>query len=94
MMSVKHVTESGEEFVYPTTHVNFVPAAAKNCAPAWDSVWRYDGDGRSHEMSEGNVYVMNEMGRTVARYSFLDTQTGPLKPSIPGRLVSAAARGE
>lgn len=68
MMSLKHVALSGEEYVYPTTHVNFIPAAVKNCAPATAGLWRYDEDGRAHEIDNGLVFVMNEHGRTVARY--------------------------
>lgn len=77
MMTVKHVDSRGEEFVYPTTHVNFVPAEAKNCAPASRSLWRYDEDGRAHEISTGRAYVMNEHGQTVARYE-LTTDKSPI----------------
>lgn len=69
MMTIKHCDLSGEEFVYPTTHINFVPAAVKNCAPTTSSVWRYDEDGRAYEIDSGSVFVMNEHGRTVARYN-------------------------
>ncbi len=74
MMTVKHITLSGEEFVYPTSHVNFVPASAvgqqgtnSEYKPK-DAVWRYDADGRAFELSGGTVFVMNEHGKTVARY--------------------------
>ena len=69
MLTVKHITLSGEEFVYATSHVNFVPASAKNCAPAVDSLWIYDGaDERARELCGGTIFVMNERGSTVARY--------------------------
>jgi hypothetical protein len=68
MMTIKHVDISGEEFVYPTTHINFIPGAAKNCVVATSSVWRYDEDGRAFEIDNGSVFLMNEHGRTVARY--------------------------
>ncbi|RVG88687.1 hypothetical protein [Sinorhizobium meliloti] len=69
MMTVKHIDNSGEEFVYPTTHVNFIPAAIKPPASSVSaSVWRYAEDGRAYEIDNGSVYVMNEHGRTVARY--------------------------
>lgn len=69
MMTIKHVDLTGEEFVYPTTHINYVPAAVKPCTTATPSVWRYDDDGRAYEIDNGSVFVMNEHGRTVARYS-------------------------
>lgn len=68
MLTIKHVTDSGEEYVYATDHINFVPASAKACAPAGDSLWRYDHTGRAFEITEGLVYVMNDGGSTVARY--------------------------
>lgn len=76
MMTVKHILPTGEEFVYPTTHVNFVPVPTKHGSPPppTGSVWRYDDEGRSYEMSEGFVYVMNNLGKTVARYA-LETET-------------------
>ncbi len=61
MMTVKHITLSGEEFVYPTTHVNFTPNS--------NTLWRYEEDGRAHPFDEGSVFVMNEHGKTVARYT-------------------------
>lgn len=68
MMTIKHKTDTNEEFVYATSHVNFVPSSAKNCGPSHDSLWRYDNDGRAHEITAGTVFVMNEHGKTVARY--------------------------
>lgn len=69
MLTVKHITLSGEEFVYTTTHTNYVPANAKNCAPASDSLWIYEGaDERARELCGGTIFVMNERGSTVARY--------------------------
>lgn len=76
MMTVKHVTLCGEEFVYPTTHINFVPASSKNCAPATSSLWRYDSEGRAYEIDEGMTYLMNEHGKTVARYEI--STNGPI----------------
>lgn len=69
MLTVKHIKLSGEEYVYATTHVNFVPAGIKNCAPSSDSLWIYDSkDGRAHELIGGTVFVMNGNGTTVSRY--------------------------
>lgn len=76
MLTIKHITPSNEEFVYPTTHVNFVPQDAKAAVTGFDSLWRYDNDGRAHEIVDGVAYVMNESGKTVARYHL----NGPVAP--------------
>lgn len=72
MMTIKHITLSGEEFIYATTHVNLVPVAAREKPVGGpttsDIVWHYDADGRSHPLQGGTVFVMNEHGKTVARY--------------------------
>jgi hypothetical protein len=81
-MTIKHISLTGEEFIYPTTHINVVPAAVKNCAPATTSVWRYDEDGRAYEIDGGSVFIMNEHGRTVARYSISDNGPSPDKPKL------------
>lgn len=90
MMTVKHITLSGEEFVYDTTHVNFVPASVFNGAnyaqtasspPARDTLWRYDADGRAHDLTGGTVFVMNEHGKTVARYD-IGASMVPLSANI------------
>jgi hypothetical protein len=75
MMTIKHIDKTGEEFVYETTHANFVPSANKECAPANASLWRYDADGRAFELSDGRAYLMNSDGNTVATYQL--SHTGP-----------------
>lgn len=87
MMTIKHITAIGEEFVYPTSHVNFVPANAKCAAPATDSVWRYDEEGRAYEMRDGRVYVMNEHGTTVARYDMSSDVNPEFNARAIGKIV-------
>lgn len=75
MMTLKHITLKGEEFVYPTTHVNYVPVgsngyAGQDTPPT--TLWRYDPEGSAAPITEGSVYVMNEHGKTVARYTLSD----------------------
>lgn len=76
MMTVKHITLSGEEFIYPTTHVNYVPSKAlgggADLPP--DTVWIYPADHPAQPLTDGTVYVMNEHGKTVSRYE-LSTQS-------------------
>lgn len=81
MMTVKVITETGEESVFAATWVNFVPARAKHCAPAEDSLWYYDRDGRSHEIKGKDAFVMNEQGNTVARYHL--SSKAPYEPATP-----------
>lgn len=93
MMTIKHITPSGEEFVYPATHVNYVPADAAehfpgNPAPC-TSLWRYDADGRAHQVLGGTAFVMNEHGKTVARYDL--SASGPLTMGSMSRSETAAA---
>lgn len=72
MMTVKHITLSGEEYIYPTTHVNFVPDAALNQVVnqvgGKDTVWLYPPDHPAQPLNGGTVFVMNEHGKTVSRY--------------------------
>lgn len=68
MMTVKHITLSGEESVYPTNWVNYVPASALNDRDAVDTIWIYTADTPAQPLTGGTVYVMNEHGKTVSRY--------------------------
>lgn len=68
MMSVKHITFRGEEFIYPTSHVNYVPASAINDAGSPDTVWIYPPDQPALPLNGGTIFVMNEHGKTVSRY--------------------------
>lgn len=84
MMTIKHITEAGEEFVYPTTHINFVPAEAKCATGQQSSLWWYDSAGRAYEITEGTVYVMNGEGSTVARYNMTTVNNPTLGMIVPG----------
>ena len=85
MMTLKQILPSGEEFVYPTTHVNYVPLGSTGYAGA-DSppttLWRYDAEGSAIPLTEGSVFVMNEHGKTVARYTLYGEfpSVEPVKP--------------
>ena len=69
MLTVKHISLSGIETIYPASSVEFRPAATKDCAPASDSVLAFT---EQHyvvaELTGGTVFVMNEHGKTVSRY--------------------------
>lgn len=82
MMTIKHITDNGEEFVYPTTHVNFVPERATLTVGQPSGLWRYDGTGRAYEINHGMVYVMNEAGSTVARYDMTAANNYPVGEEV------------
>jgi hypothetical protein len=77
MFTVKHITNTYEEFLYTAETTNYVPASAKGVgnaqsgpAPVYaDSVWLRGSDrDNTFEITGGRVYVMNEQGATVAKY--------------------------
>ena len=78
MMTLKHIALSGEEFVYPTSHINYAPSSAfqNQAGEGEDSppstVWCYDAEGRALPITDGKCYVMNAEGRTVATYILSD----------------------
>lgn len=93
MMTVKHITPSGEEFIYPTTHVNYVPSdvfgEGVDLPP--NTLWIYPVDHPAQPITGGTVYVMNEHGKTVSRYDIptqmipagLGAQMQPQRPPNP-----------
>lgn len=86
MFTVKHTSASLEDMIYATPTVNYVPAVAKNCAPSHDSVWVYPGE-QAVEITDGNVYVMNDKGATVSIYRLGEsgvrlTELRPLSKSV------------
>ena len=68
MMTIKHITISGEESIYPADSVRFTAANPSEFDHVPSTVWRYDSSGESHPHTGGTVFVMNEHGKTVARY--------------------------
>jgi hypothetical protein len=70
MLSVKYVSDDGLELVLSCTHVLFYPA---NC---YDKDIKQDArhvdcatdQGYTDSFYNGNVYVMNEAGKTVSMY--------------------------
>lgn len=80
MMTIKHITPSGAEFVFPATRINYVPLDAtrlkgRDEPPA--TLWHYNAEGSAVPITDGSVYVMNEHGRTVARYTLSDNGPQP-----------------
>lgn len=80
MLTVNHMTTSGEEFIYPTTHINYVPErSGPQFAETPATVWHYDEEGRAYPLTGGKVFVMNDAGGTVAKYD-LGGWSGPEGP--------------
>jgi hypothetical protein len=75
MMTIKHITLSGEESVFPAARMNYVPlgaAVVKGPDEPPATIWHYNAEGSATPITSGSVYVMNEHGRTVARYTLSD----------------------
>lgn len=69
MLTVKHIGLSGEEMLYTTPVVNYVPGTDKSPIGDPATVWiEPDKSGARYPLTGGTVFVMNEAGRTVARY--------------------------
>jgi hypothetical protein len=81
MLSVKHITLSGNETIRLASKVEFVNTASKQCAPAHDTLWVHLPDGNLIELEGGTVFVMNDIGKTISRYD-LGASMVPLNPSL------------
>jgi len=90
MMSIKIVEESGEEFVHATSGVNYVPARAKPETDAKSSLFFYDSEGRTYETFGPIVFLMNDQGRTVARYDLRHDAPYSPEPKPPAHPVKEA----
>lgn len=67
MMTVKHIAPSGEQHVWPATHTSYEPGGGKNTS-AKELFFLWDENGNPRQVADGAIFVMNEHGRTVARY--------------------------
>jgi hypothetical protein len=66
MLSVKLIEPSGHEQIYSVTHVT---AVKDDLTGTYDvSAWRQNGDEPLSFGGHGDLYVMNENGKTVANY--------------------------
>lgn len=74
MLTVKHITISGEETIKEATAVRFAPAPTQAIGPDDISVSYvmyqspHLADGVEIAVSGGTVFVMNSAGKTVSRY--------------------------
>jgi len=73
MLTVKHIRLSGEEALYETPTARYTPGPDEQKAGAGSTndpatVWITKRDGFDFPLTGGTVFVMNEAGKTVARY--------------------------
>lgn len=70
MLTVKIITANGNEWLIEATEVTRTLPDYQTTAPtAAETVWLHRTNGEIHPITEGSVFVMNESGKTVARYS-------------------------
>lgn len=100
MMTVKHITLSGEEFIYPTTHVNYVPGghppSLNGSEAPPETLWIYGHDDRARPLTGGTCFVMNEHGKTVSRYDLGASMVGlqlQTQQEHPGLYSATPSRG-
>ena len=90
MMTVKHITLSGEETVFQTTSARFTPVKQGHEDAAPPTVW-FEADGVERPLTGGTVFVMNDHGKTVARYD-IGASMVPLD-ALYQRQEAGSARG-
>lgn len=80
MFTVKHVSPTGAESLYPASEVNYLPAFADQAiAGAHDTLWYTDPKTKEIKSIEsGAVFVTNEAGATVAKYRLNENTADPV----------------
>lgn len=69
MMSVKHISLSGHEQIHSAESLHFTPALeSADGTTGSAAVLRLNRGEASTELRGGTAFVMNEQGRTIARY--------------------------
>lgn len=72
MFSVRHIQPTGEECLYLAKQVRYTPAnfqhSPDSVGGTAEHVWLDFPDGGTQAFAWGEFFVMNETGKTVARY--------------------------
>lgn len=77
MFTIKHITPMGSEAMIETDEVSYTPCVEPNLIPTpnekmWASTgtvwWRSERNAEIVPIRDGDVYVMNKNGATVAKY--------------------------
>lgn len=93
MFTIKHITLSGTEIIYSGEHIRFEPEGLcvstnpNSSSPAMVSF--FHAKGHQVEIGGGTVFVMNDAGKTVARY---DLGASPV-PIVGDGLSDPRVRG-
>jgi hypothetical protein len=76
MLTVRHIYASGHEEIHLTNRVSFQPFSAEGGSPPKTVFWERQ-DGSTVPLTDGSVYVMNDLGKTVAKYSLTEETIAP-----------------
>ncbi|WP_395451177.1 hypothetical protein ACHMW7_16120 [Aminobacter sp. UC22_36] len=84
MLTIKHIQISGEEMIYASPIVNYVPYADfGRCPPTlWIEPVGHVSAGTRFPLTGGTCFVMNDNGKTIGRYELGDE---PSDPNVYGR---------
>ncbi|GAA4108742.1 hypothetical protein ACFFTN_01355 [Aminobacter aganoensis] len=79
MLSIKHIQPSGEETIYASPIVNYVPTADFRRSPPtlWIEPVGHSSPDPRLPLTGGICFVMNENGKTVSRYDLGDDPRDP-----------------
>lgn len=64
MLSVKQISTSGIESVFEASRVSYVPTGNGKL----ETLFTENADGSTNSFLAGKYYIMNESGKTVAKY--------------------------
>lgn len=88
MLTVKHIRLSGAEDLYPSPTVRYSPGEDKQTHGHPATVWITKADGFELPLTGGTIFVMNDFGKTVARYDIGASMVpldNPLPPAVPAQ---------
>ena len=86
MMTVKHIAQNADEYVYAAEGLRFTPQSGLDPA----TLWIYGQAGSDPlPITGGKVFVMNYIGKTVARYEL--AEQGAFNPPLKGSAADTLA---
>jgi hypothetical protein len=95
MFTIKHIRLSGEEDLYTSPTARYSPGIDNGTTGAPATVWYTKADGFEHPLTGGTVFVMNDAGKTVARYdigaSMVPLEDRKPREPINGQFLDQAA---
>lgn len=85
MFSIRHIQLSGHEDIYLASRVSFQPEVTheqKGGLPSSPTIFIDRPDGSTMPINGGTIFVMNDNGKTVARYD-IGASMVPLAEGAP-----------